>query len=190
MRVATVLVGAAVALAVTACGADAPGEPSGVAKPAASAGAPAASANPAASGDTVALGTLVADGQPRPDIPVFAVAWPKSDELDKIQEGADVPTKVVARGRTDAGGRFQLRLDPASIDPLYKEDAGDVQMEIVVESEGGPSWQFTATQGDEGWSTADAEPGKDRPFEARLEVDAATGELKVQRLDTTVSAEG
>ncbi|MEZ0073330.1 hypothetical protein ABH927_002676 [Planotetraspora sp. GP83] len=177
----TVVMGAAVALAAGGCSA----EP----QPAASAvkGVVTAPAVPKETGDTLAQGKVVDKGRPRAAVQVLAVAWPKSEVLDKIAEGADVPTAVVARATTDANGLFQLRLKPSDLDPVYVEDGGDVQIELFLQNQDGPSWQFTATRGDKGWSTTDAEPGKERPLKAELELDPASGELKVRRLDTTAA---
>ncbi|MEW9533144.1 hypothetical protein [Microbispora sp. NPDC049125] len=188
MRVATVLAGTAVAmLAAGGCSGDKPASPAG-GRPASGA---AASAVPSqASGDTLALGKVVAGGRPKAGVRVFAVAWPKSAVLDKVKEGDDVPTKVVAQGVTDAGGLFRLTLKPSAIDPLYVEDGGEVQIDLAVDSADGPSWEYTAIQGEKGWSTADGDPGEDHPLEAELEVDPGSGELTVKRLDTAAAAQG
>jgi hypothetical protein len=175
------LIGGAVALTVGACGGAAENKPAPAA-PVAS--APAADAKPAA--DTLALGKVLDKGQPKAGIKVVAVAWPKSEVLDQMKAGADVQTKVVAEATTDAAGAFLLRVKPSYLSDLYVEEGGDVQIELFVGDQSGPSWDFTATQSDTGWSTSDAEDGKGRPFEAVLEPDPVSGELKVKRLDASV----
>lgn len=69
---------------------------------------------------------------------VSVTAWPNSQTLDALADGADVPTTTVATGYTDSAGNFSANPDLSTLDPAtYAETGGSVQLEVdIVDNQG------------------------------------------------------
>jgi hypothetical protein len=97
----------------------------------ASAGASPASA-PASAIGAVTTGAVVRDGAPVDHASVSAVAWPGPDVLDRAPAGKTFTLPVVARTKTDAAGRFSLRIDESRLPAGFRRADGAIDLELVA----------------------------------------------------------
>jgi hypothetical protein len=95
---------------------------------------------------TVATGAVVRDGTGIGHASVAAVTWPGPEVLDKAAEGTKSTLPVVARTKTDATGRFTLRLDDTSLPARFRRPGGQVDLIIVAaDSAHEIRWRQTVT---------------------------------------------
>lgn len=93
--------------------------------------------------------------------PVSLVAWPNSDVLSALADGADVPTETVASAVTDSNGNYQLAVDPSTLGSDYVDGSGIANFDVIV-NHGNDSVDYSlsgaATPDSDGGSTALATP--------------------------------
>lgn len=93
--------------------------------------------------DTALTGAVVFDGVPT-TATITVIAWPTSPELEGLEEGETVGTKLVDRFETDKDGRFSVVVDPAQLDSSQRGRDGQVDLELVVQAGSRQATWFTS----------------------------------------------
>lgn len=89
-------------------------------------------------------GQVTVDGRPAIGSEVRIRLWPTPERLAAAPRGSRVALPVVARGFTDASGRYQLRFDPDAVKG-YQSSAGSFDAEVVATLDGRTArWSFSA----------------------------------------------
>ncbi|GAA2105433.1 hypothetical protein [Actinomadura alba] len=95
---------------------------------------------------TLASGMVANDGTAIGHASVVAVAWPRPEVLATAAKGATFTLPVVARTKTDAAGRFTLRLDETSLPARFRGTGGQVDIEMIAaDSVREVHWRQTVT---------------------------------------------
>jgi hypothetical protein len=91
-------------------------------------------------GDPVVEGTVTVPGTDEPQLGALVTleAWPRPSELANLRPGDRVPTVTVAKAMTDDQGDFALKLTDTEVLEQFADDAGDVDLEVVVLTPHGP----------------------------------------------------
>jgi hypothetical protein len=77
---------------------------------------------------------------------IEAFAWPIETLESHLPDGASVDRIAVAAAQVGANGKFQLRLDSASLPPGYVSSAGQVDLELVAWNADGQTQSFTSVR--------------------------------------------
>ena len=77
---------------------------------------------------------------------IEAFAWPVETLESHVPDGATVDRIAVAAAQVGANGKFQLRLDSASLPPGYLSGAGQVDLELVAWNADGQTQSFTSVR--------------------------------------------
>ncbi|MBB1245779.1 hypothetical protein GL263_19785 [Streptomyces durbertensis] len=77
------------------------------------------------------------DGKTAANAYVYATAWPDGEALGQLEEGDDVPTRVIAKTRADSNGNYQLRVANTLQLAGMTSAAGNVDVDITA-TDGSP----------------------------------------------------
>ncbi|MBB1254568.1 hypothetical protein H3146_14525 [Streptomyces sp. OF3] len=77
------------------------------------------------------------DGKTAANAYVYATAWPAGEALGQLEEGDDVPTRVIAKTRADRNGNYQLRVANTLQLAGMTSAAGNVDVDITA-TDGSP----------------------------------------------------
>jgi len=145
-----------------------------------------AALEPAAATDAViATGAVTQDGVPLENVEVEARVWPNPEELEKVPAGSFADVRSAGVVRTDAQGRYLIRVNSAAVPETHKDEDGNVSVELSATYKGQViPWSYTATlQGesnDKNWSTKSADlAGQAKPGEFRFNFGATPSVLDV-----------
>jgi hypothetical protein len=86
----------------------------------------------AAASTALVSGQALDSGRAVSGASVTLTAWPNSDTLGKLADGATVPLVTISSASTDASGNYALSPDLAGLSSMYQEFDGTINVQVDV----------------------------------------------------------